>query len=336
VILEIPVPASTGYSQEPANAASLQNRGWEVSLNLRPVTIRDFAWDLALQWARNRGLTTSLPAGFQFVPLPNVGGTGGLGGIQAVAIVGQPIGVYYGSDYVRCGRGLTVSDVDIDNTAGQCQGAPKGALYLGSDGRPVIDTDSQSVLGDPNPDWTGSVRTNLRIGRLSIGSLLDIRHGGVGYNGTKGALNEFGTGLNTAQGRAGPPVVIGKDYSPELVPGPVAGPGVGVPVPLDETWWRGSASVFDFITTPFIEDAGFVKLREVSLGYVIDRPWVARALGFASIELRVAGRNLVSWNHYDGVDPETSILGAASPVRGINYFNNPQTRSWVFTLTLNR
>jgi hypothetical protein len=79
-----------------------------------------------------------------------------------------------------------------------------------------------------------------------------------------------------------------------------------------------------------------VKLREVSLGYLIDWPWVARALGFGSIELRVAGRNLVSWNHYDGVDPETSILGAASPVRGINYFNNPQTRSWVFTLTLNR
>ena len=336
VILEIPVPASTGYSQEPANAASLQNRGWEVSLNLRPITTKNFAWDLALQWARTRGVTTSLPAGFQFVPFPNVGGTNGLGGIQGVAIVGQPIGVYYGSDYVRCGRGLTVSDVDIDNTAGQCQGAPKGALYLGSDGQPVVDTDSQSVLGDPNPDWTGSVRTNLRIGKLSIVGLLDIRHGGVGYNGTKGALNEFGTGLNTAQGRDGPPVVIGKDYFPELVPGPVAGPGVGIPVSLDESWWRGNASVFSNVTTPFIEDGGFVKLREVSLGYLIDQPWVARALGFASIELRVAGRNLVSWNHYDGVDPETSILGAASPVRGINYFNNPQTRSWVFTLTLNR
>jgi hypothetical protein len=36
------------------------------------------------------------------------------------------------------------------------------------------------------------------------------------------------------------------------------------------------------------------------------------------------------------VDPETSLLGAASPVRGYNYFNNPQTRSWVFTVTLNR
>jgi len=340
VILEVPVPTSTGYSLEPANAASLQNRGWEVSLNLRPVTTRSFTWDVGLQWARNRGITTSLPGGLQFVPLPNVGGTNGLTGIQGVAIVGQPIGVYYGIDYVRCGRGETAHGIDIDHTAGHCLGAPTGALYIdstrGNAGQPVIDVDSQFVLGDPNPDWTGSVRTNFRIGKLSIGGLLDIRHGGVGYNGTKGALNEFGTGVNTAEGRDGPPVVIGKNYFPELVPGPVAGPGVGVPVPLDESWWRGNASVFSNIATPFIEDAGFVKLREVSLGYIIDQPWVARALGFASIELRVAGRNLVSWNQYDGVDPETSILGAASPVRGINYFNNPQTRSWVFTLTLNR
>jgi hypothetical protein len=63
---------------------------------------------------------------------------------------------------------------------------------------------------------------------------------------------------------------------------------------------------------------------------------VARSLGFSSIEVRVAGRNLVSWNNYDGIDPETAILGAGSPIRGINYFNNPQARSWVFTLTLNR
>ncbi len=52
--------------------------------------------------------------------------------------------------------------------------------------------------------------------------------------------------------------------------------------------------------------------------------------------MRLAGRNLVSWNNYDGVDPETSLLGAGSPVRGLNYFNTPQARSWVFSLTFNR
>jgi len=336
VIVTVPIPNSSGYYVELANAASLQNRGWEVSLNLRPVTTATFAWEVGLQWARNRGVTTSLANGVQVVSLPVGGGTNGLGGIEGVAIVGQPISVYNGTDYIRCGRGRIVNDIDVDHTVGQCQGAPNGALYLAEDGQPVIDGDSAYVIGDPNPDWTGSLRMNFRVGKLAIGGLLDIRHGGVGYNGTNGALNEFGTGLNTAQGRDGPPVVFGRDYYPGLDPTPVAGPGVGVPFKLDENWFRGNGSVFSGIASLFLEDAGWVKLREVSLGYTIDHPWVSRSLGFNSIELRIAGRNLVSWNRYRGVDPETSILGAASPVRGINYFNNPQTRSWVFTLTLTR
>jgi TonB-linked SusC/RagA family outer membrane protein len=336
VILSVPVSTSSGYLTELANAATLQNRGWEVSLAVRPVVTRSFAWNLELQWARNRGITRMLPPGIEFAPLPYLGGTDGAGNVQGSAIVGQPIGVYFGTDYVRCGRGVILDEIDIDHTSGQCQGAATGALYIEADGQPVIDNDNQYALGDPNPAWTGSVRTDVRVGRVSIGGLLDIRHGGVAFNGTQGALNEFGTGLNTAQGRDGAPVVFGRDYYPGLYPTAVAGPGVGVPFKLDENWFRGNASVFSGIGSLFLENGGWVKLREVSVGYMFDQPWVSHALGFRSIELRVAARNLVSWNSYSGVDPETTILGAVSPVPGINYYNNPQTRSWVFTLALNR
>ncbi len=339
VIISIPVPTSTGYFQVPANAASLQNRGWEVSLNLRPVNTRNFGWDVGVQWARNRGITTALSNNVTFDPFPLNGGTNGLVGIQGVAKVGDPIGVYYGIDYVRCGRGVIVGGVDIDKTAGECLGATPGALYIGADGYPTIDTDNQYTLADPNPDWTGSLRTSFRIGKLSVGGLLDVRHGGISYNGTLGALNQFGTSQISANGRNGGNVIFGKDYFPEpdqYKAAGVAGPGVNTPVPLDQSWWQGGASVFSNVTTPFLQPGGFVKIREISLGYTFDQPWVSRSLGFSSIELRVAGRNLTSWNSYTGVDPETAILGAASPVRGIDYFNNPQSRSWVFSFTLNR
>jgi hypothetical protein len=341
VILNVPVPTSTGYFLQPANAAELQNRGWEVTLNLRPVTTKNFAWDVGLQWGRNRGLTTALPAGLEFVAFPLSGGGNGAGlDVGGSAQVGQPIGVYLGSDIVRCGRGL-ISDegVDIDNTAGHCQGAPAHSIYLGPDGRPQFDTSNDSyVLGDPNPKWTGSVRTGFRFGKLSIGGLLDVRHGGVAFNGTKGALNEFGKNQETATARDnGTTVTFGQDYFINTVDKDnYVGPGKGVATPLDQSWFQGIASIFNGPNVPFLEDGGFVKLREVSLGYTIDQPWVARTLGFSSIELRVAGRNIHSWNNYTGVDPETALLGAASPVRGINYFNNPQSRSWVFALTLNR
>jgi TonB-linked SusC/RagA family outer membrane protein len=341
VILQIPVAPSTGYFNVVSNAASLQNRGWEVSLNLRPVTTRNFGWDIGVQWARNRGFTTGLSEGLEFYQFPLSGGGNGAGlQVGGVAEVGLPIAAYRGSDYIRCGRGLFSDEgVDVDNTAGHCQGAAAGALYLGPDGRPQIDIADTYILGDPNPDWTGSLRTNFRFGKLSLGGLLDIRDGGIAYNGTEGALNQFGTSQRSSDFRDGDPVRFGVDYytEPEILgEAGIAGPGVNVPTQLDASWWQGGASVFAGIDRAFLEPGHFVKLREVSVGYTMDQPWVSRTLGFSSVELRVAGRNLVSWNDYDGVDPETSLLGAVSPVRGLNYFNSPQARSWVFSLTLNR
>jgi TonB-linked SusC/RagA family outer membrane protein len=331
VILNLPVAGSTGYTEKPANAASLRNLGWEVSLNLRPLNRRDLGVEVGLQWARNRSKVLDL-AGVTFAPLPFSGGTNGLTGIQSVAIKGQPLGVFYVNDFVRCGRGVQLNYVDIDNVAGQCQGAPKGALYIGSDGYPLLDPTGNYVMGDPNPDWTGSVRLGLRYHKLSVGGLLDVRHGGDNYNGTKGALLHFGTSLESQRLRDGGDVVFGQSY----FKGKVAGPGAGMAVPLDEAWFTGAGGVFNGPQSQFIEDGGFVKLREISVGYLFDGPWVGQTLGFGSMELRVAARNLKTWSNYTGVDPETSLLGSASAVKGIDYFNNPQSRSFIFSLTLNR
>jgi TonB-linked SusC/RagA family outer membrane protein len=331
VILNLPTAGSTGYTQKPANAATLRNSGIEVALNLRPVTTRNFAWDVGLQVATNRNRVTDL-AGVQFVPLPISGGTNGLG-IQGVAIEGQPLGVYYTDDFIRCGRGLTFNGIDLDNTAGECQGASAGALYIASDGYPQIDVGGTYVVGDPNPDWTGSVRTSFRINKFSIGGLLDIRQGADAHNGTVGALHHFGTSKRSQELRDGGNFVFGDTYFEDET---VSGPGAGTAVPLGEAWFTGSGGIFNGATSQFVEDGSFVKLREVSLGYTFDQPWVSRLLGFSSMELRVAGRNLHTWTNYSGVDPETSLLGAATPVRGIDYFNNPQSRSYVFSLTLNR
>jgi hypothetical protein len=270
-------------------------------------------------------------AGVQFVPLPISGGTNGLS-VQGIAQEGLPLGVYYGTDFIRCGRGLSYAGYDIDNTAGHCQGAPAGALYIDSTGYPQVDVGGTYVFGDPNPDWTGSVRTSFRVNKFTIGGLLDIRQGGVNHNGTLGALNHFGTSAETLKREQGS-FVFGDTYFEDQT---VAGPGVGAAVPLGEAWFSGSGGIFNGPASQFVEDASFVKLREISVGYTFDQPWVSRLLGFSSMELRVAGRNLHTWTDYSGVDPETSVLGAASPVRGVDYFNNPQSRSYVFSLTLNR
>ena len=100
--------------------------------------------------------------------------------------------------------------------------------------------------------------------------------------------------------------------------------------------FQGFGGIFNAPGSYFVEHSGFAKLREISIGYTFDMPAIQRLTTFSSIEVRLSGRNLHTWTSYTGIDPETSILGSASPVRGIDYFNIPQDRSFVATIVLNR
>jgi hypothetical protein len=266
------------------------------------------------------------------------------------AVRGYPIGVFRSYDFVRCRNG-TPNSVDVDgsgtptdiNAACAAAKAPNGALYIGPDGFPVADP-TQRVIGDPNPNWTGGVRTGLRWRKVTVSGLLDIRRGGVIWNGTRGALDNFGTAAETRL-RAncaydatdnlactGNERTFGKDF----MSGAVFGPGSGTAVPIGENWYTGLGSGFGTVASQFLEDGSFVKLREISVGYSFTGPWVSRSLGVTSLDLRLAGRNLATWTKYSGIDPETNLGGAEVAAQGIDYFNNPQTRSLVITLGINR
>ena len=86
----------------------------------------------------------------------------------------------------------------------------------------------------------------------------------------------------------------------------------------------------------FVEDGSFVKWREISLSYTFDNAYMRDRLGFGNAIIRLAGRNLHTWTKYKGLDPETNLGGAEFLTQGIDFFQNPQTRSFVVSVTLNR
>jgi hypothetical protein len=294
---------------------------------------------VGVQWARNRSLVEAL-GGQQFISIGDF--------INEVAMVNQPIGVYLGNGFLRCGVSAgsnVVNAVGGGTTAlsSLCTGKPTGALYIDTNGFPSPDPDPRLVM-DPNYNWTGSVRSTVRYQKLQVSGLLDVRVGGQIWNGTKGALYNFGKRIETATRATFD--ALGNDVgnlqafgSGGWWPGPVVGPGAGNKVSIGENWYRNYAACpYVGIDEPCIEDAGFVKLREISVSYTIDAPWVQRNLGFSSIDVRVSGRNLKTWTNYTGYDPETSLGGVISSsggAGGVDYFNNPQTRSFAFSITLN-
>jgi TonB-linked SusC/RagA family outer membrane protein len=345
VIFLTPLAPSTGYYRQAQNAAKLRNRGMEVSLNMRPISQPTYGWDVGLTWAQNKSKTLEL-RGVDFIRLdPNNNPPYGI--VQK----GQPVGVLQGTGWAKCGVSPDV--VGTTNIASACAGAPKGAVYLNAAGFPILDP-TERLIGDPNPDWTGSIRTGLHYKSLGASVLFDIRHGGQMADGTRGALRSYGTHKDTENRatcvtQAGVLTCTGNEKSfgsAGWYPGPVVGPGVdaatgkGKMVPIGENWWRvNSASdncVFSGAREACMEDAGYTKLREVSLTYTLDPSLVRRTLGIQSMELRLAGRNLYTWTKYGGYDPESNLGGAIQGTRGVDYFNMPQTRSVVFSVNLTK
>src|SRR5207248_1652782 len=185
-------------------------------------------------------------------------------------------------------------------------------------------------------------KNNNKVLDLAGSEYIDVAGGsftgasGTAWNGTKGALYFFGKAKDTDFRNV--TATFGTNYMPAHpgASGVVAGPGAGTPVVIDQGWYQGDGGGFGEVSAQFIEDASFAKLRELSLSYNWKTPFLNRSFGFESVDLRVAGRNLHTWTKYTGIDPETNLAGAEVLVRGIDYFNNPQTRSVVFSIGLNR
>jgi hypothetical protein len=222
-----------------------------------------------------------------------------------------------------------------------CQGADAKALYIAANGFPVLDPETRTI-GDPNPDWTAALRASARLGHsVELSTLFDFKHGGDVWNGTRGALYSYGTHGDTevratctssaTSSCTGNPMVFGTD----LARGPVVGPGAGMAVPIGQNWYQGGlGSGFSAASAQFIEDGSYVKLREIALTFTVPGS-MARRFGATGMNLRLAGRNLRTWTDYTGIDPETNLTGT-SPLRGQDYFNNPQARQFSVSIGLNR
>ena len=345
VILSTPLAPSSGYTFQYKNAGVFTNKGVEVSLNLRPITRDNLAWDIGAGWARNRSMVDSLDGKEgTFLYIDN-----GFG--SPVAKVGEELGVAYTTGLVRCGVSPDGVFGDGSSLKSLCGSSPTGALYIddashcsSNPGMPCGD-DNNRVLANPNPRWTGNMHSSLRIGKLTFSGLLDVKHGGDVYNGTKGALWSYGTHAETAdravctsRSNASCTGNVHAFGDGDWYPGAVGGPGANLKIPIGENWYRGpvAACPFTGYQEQCFEDGGYVKLRELSVAWAVSGAWVSRTLGLSSLDLRVAGRNLKTWTNYTGLDPETNVAQGLAKIPGSDYFNLPQSRSVVFTVGLNR
>ena len=345
VIVAVPVSgAATGYQTAYKNGAQITNRGVELSLDGHPYTSKNVKWDVGVQFGKNKGNVDNL-LGAQFIEYINEG----FGDAFGSSTVGYAPGVLRGQDFARCGRGLMlpvaglganpgVTLLPIDSLCGVAGAYKKGALFLAPNGQPITDPTNR-VISDPNPRYTISYNTSLKLyNKLTLSALVDARSGGQVWDGTRAGLDRQGTGEDTKL-RSLTNGQFGKNFLTSVYPY-VAGPGAGVIAFATEqqwqNWFQGAGGLNGVTQYQFVEDGSFVKFRELSLTYTMDQSFVHRYTGFSSADIRVAGRNLYTWTKYKGMDPEANLQGAETLTQGIDFFNDPQTRSLVVSVNLNR
>ena len=308
MLLDFPIANSRGYNQIYSNGAELENKGIEMDLGYTVLNTEDMNLQFNLIYTKIENEVTDL-AGAESINM------GGLAAVNSRAVEGHPLGVLWGSRTLRDESGNIVYDAN---------------------GFPQQD-ELEGVIGDPNPDWQGSLITSFSYKNFTVSALFETFQGADIFAGTKSVLYNLGRWSESATESTSNQNLL--NYSGNIVPlgnsfrGTVHDFGAG-PVALTEAWYLGDGGFFGGGNDElYIEDGSWTRLRELSLSYSLSNNWIQN-IGFSSANISVTGRNLILWTEFEGNDPDTNLSGV-SPARGIDYFNNPGTKSYIFTLTLN-
>ncbi|MBL0745203.1 SusC/RagA family TonB-linked outer membrane protein [Chryseolinea lacunae] len=333
-ILKVATAASTGFADKVANAAEITNHGWEFDLGADILKVGDFSWKLSGNWSMYRNKVTSL-AGTSSLFL------NGFAGTSSRAVEGQPLGVLWGIDWEKDAQGNLMLDE---------RGFPKAAT-------------NESVIGNPNPDWKAAFGNTFSFKGFSLYVLVERTQGGQIWAGTHGIMNNFGRSTDTdvlstisAAEAAAMPVwgsipnnaggtdrskFVAERYTPNAdgtytFRGSVQDFGGGK-VALDQGWYTDLGGGFGPVASQFVKDATNTRIREVTLAYSLNSSAFRAATKLTSIDFSITGRNLFITGpdiKYIGTDPETNLTGSTNG-RGLEYFNNPATRSYLFTIKIN-
>jgi len=281
------VAPTTGFSTLLDNLGSLTNKGVELALNVMPVKNANFSWNITAIYSRNRNKAENI--GTSLIVYPTNGGA------PVAVLQGYPIGVFYGTFFATDANGN-----QIKNATGfpQMEKGIQNTVFTytpqrDANGLPLASgTPLRRVIGDPNPDYTGSLTNSFTYKKIELSIQFDAVQG----------VDVFNADFRTRQG-VGNGKVAEQEQRGQLPRG-----WVNSVYQIEE--WR-------------VDDGSFIKLRELALRYHLGKFKVFNDLSFS-----LTGRNLISWDDYKGYDPEVNSAGQSTILRGIDFGAVPAPRTF--------
>ena len=314
-IIRLASSSTSGYANRLINAGEIQNRGVEIALNGRALQLKDFAWDLGVNFSKNNNKVKKLVDGMDYFELEKATWCG----VSVGAEVGQNYGSIVGKDFKRTADGQVIINSET--------------------GMPIID-DKTHVLGNASWDWTGGWYTTFSYKNFRLSASFDVKVGADLFSMSMRSAYQTGKAKETLAGREEwyqseeARLAAGKTIAEWRAEGKARGyvvPGVieqadGSFKPNDipvnpEAYWKSAA---DNAPSMFIYDNSYVKCREITFGYTFPEKMLGSFVKGLTVSF-VARNPFIVWKNIPNIDPDS---GYNTSGLGLEYGSLPSRRSY--------
>lgn len=313
-ILALPVSYATGVAYKVQNVGNMRSEGYEIALNLLPIKSENFTWELNANWSNPKSKVTALSSGVENITLGSF-----QGGVTINASLNDDYGTIKGTDFVYDGNGNKII------------GAATGKY---------VKTNTNSVLGNMQADWFGSLTNRFRYKNVELSFQIDWKQGGdifsldqyygqaTGLYPETVFLNDLGNPVRNTLANGGG----------LILPGVVNTGTATIPVytPNNVRINAASKGAMGYDAYPakqFVYDATYIKLREVAVTYTLPKTFFASTF-VKGIALSLVGNNLwIIKKNLPYADPESGL--SAGNVQGYQTSPLPTTRTVSFNAKLN-
>lgn len=306
MLLNVSVPAATGYTNAFTNIGELQNKGIELTLNTRNVVGR-FQWSTNLNFTANKNKVLRL--GSEGERIFDGAGRGNTNVTQ----VGSPIGSFYGHVF----DGVFLNQEQITQHATQTGAVPGDIRFRDLDGNKIINDNDRDIIGSPLPKFYYGITNTFSYKNLSLSVLLSGQGGNQVFWATGVLVYNFaGVQNNVAD-------VYDNAFRSTQNPGDGLSPRI----------IRGGRNNNFRFSSFYLRDGDYLRIRNVSLNYTLPTT-LTNKVGLGNARLYANASNLFTFTKYPGLDPEISNSGDNIRAAGIDYGGYPVARTITFGINL--
>ena len=319
LLLKQDIAFSTGFESQWQNVGQIRNKGIELSINSININKTNFSWTTDFNISFIRNTLVSLQSGKNYM-LSDVWINSAFNQEKYISRVGEPIGSMYGyvfdgvyqtSDFIMHHDGSMhlkpgVTDISERYDSPLVPGVVK---YKDVDGDGVITPNDRTAIGNGQPDFFGGMTNSFYLYGVDFSFMFQFSYGNDVFNAQRMVGNQSDLERTNMMGE------IRNRWRPG---------NASNTVPSAKGIIRGD------VTSKFIEDASFLRLKNVTLGYTLPHKWM-RSIYVTKLRIYATAENLFLLTRYSGYDPEVS-MEKSNLMPGFDWGAYPKSK--VFTLGL--